>query len=133
MLILADNDVGGAVAALRHALESPDWADVAAVLNLRFVEFEDLGLPRDASDRSVWETCQAIGAMLITANRAGGKNSLEAAIQDLSDSGSLPVITIADPQRLLRDATYRESAVFSLLDYLERAESLRGAGRLFIP
>ncbi len=133
MLIRADNDVGGAVAALRHALDSPDWADLTAVLNLRFLEFEDPGLARDASDQSVWEACQAAGAMLITANRAGGKTSLEATIQDLSDAASLPLITIADPQRLLRDATYRESAVFSLLDYLERRESLRGAGRLFIP
>jgi hypothetical protein len=133
MLILADNDVGGAVAALRYALASPEWTDLSALLNLRFLEFEDIGLPRDAGDQSVWETCQAAEAILITANRAGGQNSLEATIQNLSDATSLPIITIADPQRLLHDASYRESAVFSLLDHLERRESLRGSGRLFIP
>jgi hypothetical protein len=46
-------------------------ADLTAVLDLRFLEFEDLELARDASDRSVWETCHAAGAIFITANRAG--------------------------------------------------------------
>jgi len=77
MLILADNDVGGAVAALRYVLESPVWAELAASLNVRFVDFEDLGLARDAPDRLVWETNQAANALLITANRAGGADSLE--------------------------------------------------------
>jgi len=39
MLILADNDVGGAVAVLRRILESEEWAEFSATLVLRFVEF----------------------------------------------------------------------------------------------
>jgi hypothetical protein len=50
MLILADNDVGGAVAALRRILESAEWAALSAMLDLRFIEFADAGLARDASD-----------------------------------------------------------------------------------
>ena len=64
MLILADNDVGGAVAALRRILESEEWAEFSATLALRFVEFVefvDVGLTRDASDRVVWQTCQEAG------------------------------------------------------------------------
>jgi hypothetical protein len=90
-------------------------------------------LLRDASDRTVWQASQAIGAVLITANRTGGVNSLDEMIRELSSATTLPVITIADPQRLLRDRSYLEAAAFRLLDYLERIESLRGTGRLFIP
>ena len=77
MLILADNDVGGAVAAMRRILESEEWAEFSATLVLRVVEFADVGLARDASDRVVWQTCQEVGAGLITGNRASSDNSLE--------------------------------------------------------
>ena len=77
MLILADNDVGGAVTALRRILESEEWAEFSATLALRFVEFADVGLARDASDRVVWQICQEVGAVLITGNRASSDNSLE--------------------------------------------------------
>lgn len=43
MLILADNDVGGAVAARRRIVESDEWAEFSATLDLRFVEFADVG------------------------------------------------------------------------------------------
>jgi hypothetical protein len=61
MLILADNDVGGAVTALRRILESEEWAEFSATLALRFAEFADVSLARDASDRVVWQTCQEVG------------------------------------------------------------------------
>ena len=82
MLILTDNDVGGAVTALRRILTSEEWAEFSATLALRFVEFEDVGLVRDASDRVVWQTCQEVGAVLITGNRASGDDSLEQTIRD---------------------------------------------------
>jgi len=133
MLILADNDVGGAVAALQHILESEEWAAFSAALALRFVEFVDVGLRRDASDRVVWETCQEVGAVLITGNRASGDDSLEQTIQDHAGADSLPVVTIGDPQRLVRDRAYASECAMRLLDLLERIETLRGTGRLFIP
>jgi len=133
MLILADNDVGGAVAALRRILESEEWAAFSATLALRFVEFVDVGLRRDASDRVVWQTCQEVGAVLITGNCASGDDSLEQTIQDHAGADSLPVVTIGDPQRLVRDRAYASECAMRLLDLLERIETLRGAGRLFIP
>jgi len=54
MLILPDNDVGGAAAALRFRLESADWAEFFRLLGVRFTSFEEMGLPRDAPDRRVW-------------------------------------------------------------------------------
>ena len=133
MLILADNDVGGAVTALRRILESEEWAAFSATLALRFAEFADVGLARDASDRVVWQTCQEMGAILITGNHASGDDSLEQTIRDHAGANSLPVVTIGDPQRLVRDRAYASECAMRLLDVLERIETLRGTGRLFIP
>ena len=133
MLILADNDVGGAITALRCVLESEAWVEFTTALDLRFVAFEDVGLARDASDRTVWYRCQEVGAVLITGNRARGTESLEQTIQDDTEADSLPVVTIGDPQRVVRDPVYTRACAISLLDLLERLEMLRGTGRLFIP
>jgi hypothetical protein len=90
-------------------------------------------LSRGAPDRLVWQTCQAAGAVLITGNRAGGPDSLDQVIRELSDETSLPVLTLADPRRVVRDAGYADQAARRLLDFLDRIESLRGTGRLFLP
>ena len=75
MLILTDNDVIGAVRALRRILESPEWVGPE----------------------------------------------------------SLPVLTISDPRRVIREPVYARECAISLLDFVERIETLRGTGRLFIP
>jgi hypothetical protein len=133
MLILADNDVGGAVAALRRVLESEEWVEFTVLLDLHFIEFADVGLARDASDRTVWDTCQAVGAVLITGNRASGSESLEQTVRDHAGPNSLPVVTISDPQRVVRERVYARECAVSLLDLLDRLETLRGTRRLFIP
>ena len=132
MLILADNDVGGAITALRRVLESEEWIEFITALNLRFIAFENVGLAHNASDYAVWCRCQEIGAVLITGNRASGSESLEQVIRNHSKADSLPVVTIGDPQRLVRDPRYTRSCAICLLDLLERLDALRGTGRLFI-
>jgi hypothetical protein len=133
MLILADNDVRGAVQALRRILEGGEWVEISAVINVQFLEFEDLGLSPDAPDSVVWRSCQNAGIILVTGNRASGTDSLEHTIEENADTHSLPVITIGDPQRLIRDRRYAEQCALSLLDLVDRIDSLRGTGRLFIP
>jgi hypothetical protein len=133
MLILADNDVGGAVAILRRILESAENSAWLEILGVTFADFESLGLSRDASDRTVWQTCQASDTLLVTGNRSGGPDSLDRVIQELSNETSLPVLTVADPRRVARDPAYADAAALRLLDFLDRIESLRGTGRLFIP
>lgn len=133
MLILADNDVGGAVAALRHVIESAEWVEFAALLDLRFVTFAEVDLSRDATDERVWRTCQARGAVLITGNRASGPGSLDHVIRQQAQADSLPVVTIGDPQRVMREPAYARVCAISLLDLLDRLETLHGTGRLFIP
>jgi hypothetical protein len=56
MFVMADNDVGGAVTVLRRILESADNAAWLEILDAAFTDFESLGLPRDAADRTVWQT-----------------------------------------------------------------------------
>jgi hypothetical protein len=131
MLVLADNDVGGAVAILRRILESGDNAAWLELLEVVFTDFESLGLLRSAPDRAVWQVCQASEAVFITGNRSGGPDSLDQVILELSDGTSLPVMTIADPRRVSRDSA--DACALRLLDFLDRIESLRGTGRLFIP
>jgi len=133
MLILADNDVGGVVAVLRRVLELEEWVEFTVLLDLHFIEFVDVGLARDASDRTVWDRCQAVGAVLITGNRASGTESLEQTIRDHAGPDSLPVVTISDLQRVVRDRVYARECAVSLLDLLDRLETLRGTRRLFIP
>jgi len=46
---------------------------------------------------------------------------------------SMPVLTIGEPQRLLRSRAYAQRAVERLLEYLVDIENLRGTGRLYLP
>jgi hypothetical protein len=133
MRIVPDNDVIGAVAAIRRILTSPTLAPLCVTLNIEFIEFRDLGLQPNSTDREVWLACQATNVLLITGNRAGGEGSLDHVIRELGDVRNLPVLTIADAQELLNDRFVVEAAALALLDYVERIETLRGAGRIFIP
>ena len=43
------------------------------------------------------------------------------------------MLTIADPDRLMRDRDYAERAAVQLLEFLMDLDNLRGAGRLYVP
>jgi hypothetical protein len=133
MLILTDNDVVGAVRAFRRILESPEWVDLTATLALQFIELKDAELPTDALDGAVWQRSQDLGALLITGNRSSGAGSLDQTIAAQAGPESLPVLTIGDPRRVIWDAVYARECAISLLDFVERIETLRGTRRLFIP
>lgn len=46
---------------------------------------------------------------------------------------SLPIITLANPKRIIRDRVYAERVAERVLDYLTRIDELLGAGRLYAP
>ena len=132
--IMADNDVQGQFNDLLRLLTSDLWADIFTGLAVRVETFESLGLTRDASDEEVWRACQEQGVVLFTGNRnSEGPGSLEATIRAANQVGSLPVITLGDPQRLTRERTYAERAAERLLEYLLDIDAYRGAGRLYVP
>jgi hypothetical protein len=94
---------------------------------------EDLGLLPNATDLEVWQRCQAEAVVLITGNRAmSGPDSLEATIRQHNAADCLPVFTIADAQNVNASKEYAEEVVERLLDYLQRIDTLRGAGRLYL-
>jgi len=101
---------------------------------LSAVSFPILGLAFDSSDAVIWRTCQKEESVLITANRnKRGPDSLEAVIQRENQPDSLPVITIADQDRVLQDRAYAEQVAERVLDYLMRIDEVRGVGRLYVP
>lgn len=133
MLLVADNDVQGAVAVLVSILESGEWAEYAAFIELQFRYLADLGISSDCTDPELWRTCQEASAVLITANRSGGPDSLDETIRQKANKDSLPVLTLVNQSRVLRDRAYAHRCAERLIDYLDQISALRGSGRLFIP
>jgi hypothetical protein len=75
--------------------------------------------PVDATDAAIWQVCQDHNILLITGNRnAGSPASLEMAIRQRNASNCLPVLTLADPDRIQCDRHYAESIVKRLFDIL---------------
>ena len=98
-----------------------------------FIAYATMHEPSLISDVAVWQRSQAVGALLITGNRASGEGSLDQTIAEQAGPASLPVLTVGDPRRVIRDLVYARECALSLLDFVERIETLRGTGRLFIP
>jgi hypothetical protein len=132
--ILADHNVERHVQVMVGLLASPAWSGIWELVGYEVESFDRLGIGDDTVDTELWRLCQEREIVLITANRnAQGPTSLEVAIQTLGTPRSLPVITIGDPDRLLRDREYARRAAAQLLEYLLDIERLRGAGRLYVP
>ncbi len=96
--------------------------------------FPELGLGPDADDATVWRVCQANGILLFTGNRnKDGAESLEATIRANTTDQRLPVLTVPDADRILRDKAYAERVAIRLLEILDDLPLLRGAARLYLP
>ncbi|WP_143309114.1 ACP S-malonyltransferase [Candidatus Entotheonella palauensis] len=131
---MSDNDVQGQVRRLMDICQQPPWIELWQGLECTLCRFEDFHLPIDATDAIVWQVCQDNGLHLITGNRnAEGPRSLEMTIRQRNSAACLPVLTLADPDRILRDFQYAESVVESLFDVLIDPDVFRGTGRLFLP
>lgn len=132
--IMADHNVEGHIQLLFTIWPSPSWGDVWRGIGCDLESFERLGIAPDSSDTALWELCQTHEIVLLTGNRnAEGADSLEAAIASRGTARSLPVITIGDPDRLLRDRDYAQRVAAQVLEYLLDLERLRGTGRLYVP
>lgn len=81
--------------------------------------------------------CQHKELVLITANRNhDGEDSLEATIRRENTPHSLPVLTLADADRILFilfDPVYADHVAEKLLQYLLEIDLVRGTGRLYLP
>jgi hypothetical protein len=129
--ILADHDVVRQARLIWAQFSERDWQSLG-VSSLAMIA--DEGLSPSASDREIWLVCQRVGRLLLTANRnMEGPDSLEAVIRELGKAQSLPVLTIADPDRSLFDAGYRELCAYKIADVALDLDRNRGTARLFIP
>jgi hypothetical protein len=132
--ILADVNVVAQTEAIVFVWTSDAWLEFWNRLDLAVETFPSLGLAYDASDALIWRTCQREGLVLITGNRNNdGADSLEATIRNDNLAHSLPVVTLADADRVLQDRLYAEAVAVRLLDYLMRINEVRGVGRLYVP
>ena len=132
--ILADINVGKQRRAILAIWASETWLDLWNALGLSVFSFPMLGLNYNASDALIWTTCQREELVLITGNRnKRGPDSLESIIQRENQADSLRVITIADPDRVLRDRLYAEQVAERLLEKLIAIDDFRGAGGIYVP
>ena len=132
--IMADHDVEGQLRLLLNIWLSPSWIDLWTELRCDVESFERLGIGEDATDSDVWQLCQEREIVLVTGNRnAEGEDSLEQTMRRLGTPNSLPVLTIGDPNRLMKDRRYAEDVAAQLFDYVRDIDELRGTGRLFLP
>jgi hypothetical protein len=128
--LLSDHDIELYARLLWGELTTDDWLALGAS---GLVTFGDVGLHREATDREVWKYCQEHNLLLLTGNRnMEDDTSLEAVLRELNESRSLPILTLASPQRLVEGA-YRETCAYRVAEIVQELENFRGAARIFIP
>ena len=59
--------------------------------------------------------------------------SLEMTLRQQVTKSSLPVFTLADPERVLNDRSYAEVVAEILLERLLDIDHYRGVGRIYLP
>jgi hypothetical protein len=128
--LLSDHDIELYARLLWGEFAATDWLAFGAA---SMATFADVGLHREASDREVWLYCQQHGALLLTGNRnMEDANSLEAVLRELNEPRSLPILTLANPQRLV-EGEYRETCAYRVAEVVQELEIFRGAARIFVP
>lgn len=131
MIFLVDHNLEGHSLLLSANIANLGWLDL---LPIRLITFEEVELSVSSDDRIVWRFAQANQMILLTANRSmKGKNSLEQVMRKENTITSLPVVTIADADRVLTDSDYRNRCVDRLIELVFDIDDYRGSRRLFIP
>lgn len=132
--LLPDVNLAGHFRYISILLQNRLWLAMWNELGITVHSFPELGLKDDDSDLVVWQKCQEKGVVLVTANRnSEGEDSLESVIRRLGMPSSLPVFTLANAERFVRDRHYAERVMSKLLESVERIDSLRGTGRVYLP
>jgi hypothetical protein len=130
VIFLIDHNIEGQSLMLFGSITSEGWLDT---LRIRFVYFDEVKLPITSSDRVVWRFAQENQMILLTANRSmKGEDSLEQVLREECLPTSLPVVTIANVDRIV-EREYREECVDRLIEIALYLENYLGVSRLFIP
>lgn len=132
--IVADANVDGHVEWLVKRIVAGEWLEYWNHIGITLEVFANIGLVDRSPDQEVWRTCQREQLVLITANRnQDGPDSLEATIRTEGAEESLPVLTFADADRVLRSGEYADRVIARLIEYLIDIYDYRGTGRLYLP
>lgn len=132
--ILADHNVEGQLDVLASIWLSDEWTELWAALEARFFTFEVLGLRSNVPDSDLWLLCQEHEMLLITSNRnCHGEDSLAATMRRQSHDKSLPVLPIADADRVIYDRAYAERVAVKILEVMLDIDRFLGTRRLYIP
>jgi hypothetical protein len=116
--ILSDHDVQGHVSRFMDICQRPPWVGLWHELACVLCTFEDFDLSNDATDTTIWHTCQNHDILMITGNRnAEGPKSLEMTIRQHNTPNCLAILTLADPDRIQRDRLYAEAVVERLFGF----------------
>jgi hypothetical protein len=130
VIFLIDHNIEGQSLMLFGSIASEGWLET---LPIRFISFDEVELPITSSDRVVWRFAQENQMILLTANRSmKGEDSLEQVIREECLSTSLPVVTLANVDRII-EREYREECVDRLIEIALYLENYLGVSRLFIP
>jgi len=132
--ILCDHNVEGQVAVLVSVWTSSEWLELWLAFGCAVETLASLAIPESTLDSELWKLCQSRGIVLITANRnSEGEDSLEVTMRRLCQADSLPVVTIADADRVMIDRGYAEKVAIQIFEVLLEIDRLRGTRRLFVP
>jgi hypothetical protein len=132
--ILADNNISGHFRVLLGLFAAEPRRELWQHLALGVPTFQDLGLATSDSDKVVWLCCQRNEIVLITANpNDEDEDSLENTIRTLNRADCLPVLTLADADRVLQDKLYAGEAADRILEILFDIENYLGTGRVYVP
>ena len=132
--LLVDANLDGHAELLGMRLGTETWRELRDHLDIRFLHFEEAGLDRSATDEVVWRLCQQQNWYLLTGNRnLESEDSLEATIRREGTADSLPVLTLADADRIYQSAAYLDEVVERLLEYMLDEANYRGSARLYLP
>ncbi len=130
MNFLIDHNIEGQSLVLFGSIIAEGWLDIVPI---RFVSFDEVQLSITSSDRVVWRFAQENHMILLTANRSmKGEDSLEQVLREENLPTSLPIITIANVDRIV-EREYRERCIDRLIEIALYIENYLGASRLFIP
>lgn len=130
-VVLSDENCVGHAVAIFHALNRLGYVEL---LGLSLKKFHEIELREGADDETVWQFCQNNGYLLLTDNRTtkDGKVSLELTIRRLVTATSLPVLTIGNVDRVLKEREYCERCAYRLAEIVFDLDDHLGVTRLYL-
>lgn len=132
--LLADVNAEGHLRAILTVCRGAAWREFWHSIGVTVHTFTTAGLPTTTPDDELWDWCQGRDTLLLTSNRnARGPDSVQATIVKRGSVRDLPVLTLSDPDRVLRDRAYVEDVAVRVMAILDELERSRGSGRLWLP